>query len=1068
MAEQRSEAPAPSGFFVLRTPLLPLRTFLEWGDGTESASVTDRSNLRDAVDRDGKLLRKRLREIVQRPAFSEAIFVASPTLAAATAAWCDREARGGVDKVELSLVAYLSRAAARPTPFGLFAGCTVGAFGHRAQLELGDPTSYKRHTRLDAEYVSSLAAAIAGNTSFRRVLRFHPNSSLYEAADRVFVAVAEGGATGRSYRLVAVQKSPYLIAALQRARDGASMSELAEVLIDGEVTQADAEAFVDELIESQLLVPDVELQVTGSEPTEAMIATLDRRPETAPVGGALERVRAALTRMDSEGVGIATDRYRGVAEMAAVLPASPDVSRLVQVDLLKPASREMTLPDDVAGAVLEGVEALHRFSRAAPAPGLARFREQFVRRYETRVIPLSDALDEENGIGFERSETAGAELRELIGGLASSVNGAQSPRWMAGDALLLDKLLQAASTGAEEIEVAPEELDRLPEAGGGPLPDAFEALATLDAASVEDIEAGRFRVVMHSVSGPSGGRLLGRFCHSSPEVHARVVEHLRAEEAQRPDAVFAEIVHVPEGRVANIVSRPVLRAFEIPYLGRSGAPAEHQLPISDLLVSVEGDRVVLRSRRLRREVIPRLTTAHNHSGRGLSVYRFLCALQSQGVSPGAIWDWGPLEGVPFLPRVVMGRAVLSRARWHLDGDALEAFRHRVDDDMFAAVQGLRADRRLPRYVALADGENELLTDMENLLSLRALGRQIKPRSSATLVELLPSPDGLCTRGPDGEFTHQLVVPFNRRSRARQPSPVQSSGHDHARHRRFPPGSEWLYVKLYSGPATVEHVLDQVMRSISPLLPQAHSQWFFIRYGDPDWHVRLRVHGDAEDLLPRALPALHNVTARLLELGSLWRVQLDTYEREVERYGGKRAIELAEQIFHADSEAVLDILRHVAGADSSTRWRAALLGMDRLFADFELGVDERRAVARRALAGYRAELGADRTFRRAVAAHYRAQRASIEALLDGDDAVEQSPALAAAIQRRSEQVVPVAHELRRLDELGRLSVTVPELVMSLAHMHVNRMLRSAQRTQELVLYELLEHRYSSQSARAARV
>ncbi len=40
-------------------------------------------------------------------------------------------------------------------------------------------------------------------------------------------------------------------------------------------------------------------------------------------------------------------------------------------------------------------------------------------------------------------------------------------------------------------------------------------------------------------------------------------------------------------------------------------------------------------------------------------------------------------------------------------------------------------------------------------------------------------------------------------------------------------------------------------------------------------------------------------------------------------------------------------------------------------------------------------------------------------------------------------------------------------MSLAHMHVNRLLRSGQRAQELVLYEMLDRIYASRSARAAR-
>jgi hypothetical protein len=65
------------------------------------------------------------------------------------------------------------------------------------------------------------------------------------------------------------------------------------------------------------------------------------------------------------------------------------------------------------------------------------------------------------------------------------------------------------------------------------------------------------------------------------------------------------------------------------------------------------------------------------------------------------------------------------------------------------------------------------------------------------------------------------------------------------------------------------------------------------------------------------------------------------------------------------------------------------------------------------------------------------------------------------------LAPAAQELRALADAGRLCVDIAELAMSLAHMHVNRMLRSAQRAQELVLYELLGRAYSSQAARRSR-
>src|SRR5262249_2895550 len=158
---------------------------------------------------------------------------------------------------------------------------------------------------------------------------------------------------------------------------------------------------------------------------------------------------------------------------------------------------------------------------------------------------------------------------------------------------------------------------------------------------------------------PSGATLLGRFCHADPELQREVEAHVRAEEALRPDALFAEIVHLPEGRVGNVLCRPVLREYEIPFLGRSGAPPERQIPLSDLLVSVRDGRVRLRSARLDREVIPRMSNAHNFGWRSLGAYRFLCMLQMQAVAGGLMWDWGPLGSVPYLPRVVHGRLVLS-------------------------------------------------------------------------------------------------------------------------------------------------------------------------------------------------------------------------------------------------------------------------------------------------------------------------------------------------------------------------------------------------------------------------
>ncbi len=67
--------------------------------------------------------------------------------------------------------------------------------------------------------------------------------------------------------------------------------------------------------------------------------------------------------------------------------------------------------------------------------------------------------------------------------------------------------------------------------------------------------------------------------------------------------------------------------------------------------------------------------------------------------------------------------------------------------------------------------------------------------------------------------------------------------------------------------------------------------------------------------------------------------------------------------------------------------------------------------------------------------------------------------------RSERLAPIIAELKSCEEEGRLSVPLRELVLSYIHMHANRLLRSAQRQQELVIYDLLARIYESQLARA---
>src|SRR5262249_12783610 len=239
---------------------------------------------------------------------------------------------------------------------------------------------------------------------------------------------------------------------------------------------------------------------------------------------------------------------------------------------------------------------------------------------------------------------------------------------------------------------------------------------------------------------------------------------------------------------------------------------------------------------------------------------------------------------PFLPRVVMGRLILSLARWGVSKQEIQRLTNAQVPARYQVVQQWRRERRLPRWIALADGDQLLPLDLDNSLSVESFLHLIKQREEAALSEVFPGPDELCARGPEGRFAHELIVPFVKKpelhEERKQMTLLSPRAEARTIRRRFAPGSEWVYAKLYTGAAVADQILREVIRPLTQELQEAGEieRWFFIRYSDPDWHLRIRFHGAPEKLHAEALPALQAAVAPLLQNGLIWRMRLDTYER----------------------------------------------------------------------------------------------------------------------------------------------------------------------------------------------
>ncbi len=709
-----------SGFFVLRTPLLPIEEFLKL-----SLPAAERPQSPAAAGSDRASARAHLRQWAERTEVREALWIASPEFVKSLPAWWDDPESAKGRKLEQALYRYLARMTARATPFGAFAGCSTGEIADSTRLELGPRSQYRRSTRLDMEYLCSLAEHLSADPARRGNLRFCCNTSLHRAAGKYHHVRGDWQDGNRVFQLVATGHTPALEATLSRAASGATGNALISALVesDPEIAREDAEAFVGRLIESQLLVAELVPPVTGTEAIHYMVDQLEQA-KASGLAVELRGIAEVLSTLDRSGLGADPGAYDKIVSAVSRLGGEFKPGRLVQVDVIKPAAMaclDRRLVDDI----LDAMQMLRSIRDDSSQSAFQEFKEKFQDRYQEQEVPLLEALDDEAGIGFESDENPG--LEPLLEGIDFRMAEGTPPA-LAEDKE--DESVQPVSILARRLEELREKkeivlaldselVNELKAANPLPLPDAFLVMGALFGGP-----GPQHGFYVQSAFGPSGANLLARLCHADGRLAEWVQAHVNAEEALHSGgAVFAEIAHLPEGRVGNVVCRPVLRRYEIPLLATPGVAVDRQIALSDLTVSVHNGRIVLRSQRLGVEVLPRLTSAHNFvSPRSLKLYKFLCLLQHQGTCAELFWDWGAAVQAPFLPRVTRGNIVLALARWRLSKEAaLELAQGRTP------VQQLRQDNQVPRHQKAAGDASGGNVSCPRRAARPRTGRQLCPR-----------------------------------------------------------------------------------------------------------------------------------------------------------------------------------------------------------------------------------------------------------------------------------------------------------------------------------------------------
>ncbi len=706
-----------------------------------------------------------LKLFCQQKNFQEALYIASPELHTQMVKWLNGLVKQGKeqDKLKQSLYRYIARMSTRSTPFGLFAGLvTVNLNGTNNKKALSN-TSANNHrvTRIDMNYACALGQYFSTHTDIKSQLKFYANNSIYQVGQKLrYVEYTYGKKSRRMHRITAIDNSPYVNRILKHAKNGGLIKELASTIVEQGITFNEALGFVNELISDQILVSELEPSITEPDYWGFLRKKLDKLDSCSTIVKNLKQVENILSDLDKKPTGVKVDDYYGkVKAIIDKFKVSYDGKYLFQTDMLI-YNIHGNYNIEIANRVLDGMDILNRLSMPLQASNITKFTEEFNKRYEEREVSLLSVLDPETGLGYPVNSGLEADMSPLIDDLAlpGKEQGNSQINWNRVQAFLLKKYQQSLKNKDFSIELSHKELKGF-DMRYDDLPSTISAMVQLLPAEKKGKED---RILFSSVGGNSALCLIGRFCHTNKELNAYANNIADKEKELAGKAIVAEIVHLPEARTGNILMHPKFYEYEIPYLAQPSVNKDHAIELSDLMISVRQNRVLLRSKRLNKQIIPRLSNAHNYSFNALPVYQFLCDMQLQGKRESISFNWGAFANeYSFLPRVTFKNLIFSLATWNIKIKDIEhLLKIKQDKELLKGVDNWCVENRIPQWVTLADGDNELAIDMKSVLSIKTLLDLVKNRGAFKLQEFLHNHSFGPVKDTKGNvFANQLIISF---------------------------------------------------------------------------------------------------------------------------------------------------------------------------------------------------------------------------------------------------------------------------------------------------------------------
>ena len=860
--------------FMLRRPILSIEIYFEW----INSKLSDADFLKTIFYRS------------DTKQFFESLKITSPTLYNTLSNFLSGKKIRDEEYFLNSIFKYFIRASTRCTPFCLFAGVSFGNFvNNKTDLVLNN-TLFKKSVTADMEWLCGVIKNIENEFYYK--LSYCKNEGVYIKGDRAILLDVEEENNSlifkksisltKALKLILELTEEYIpfnkiLLNLQRNYPNKSVQSLNEYLIA--------------LIKNRYLISELSPTLNNEDVLKSLNKNLKKLDLNNSI---LEDIYNLKQKYQNE-----FDFERAIIiyeELRSKMESIYKSSNYIQVDSrssfnkIQLNSRMLTDLNNFINILL-----ILNDKNISYDTKWQKYKTKFVEKYgESREVLLLELLDEDLGLGIPEGyqEETEENRKQWLGTIGQGLKE-----------FFFNKFESAILKNEKIIEIKDSDfLDYKLQN-----PDMIPKSLDINLSFIKDELGNDLFIIGAGIGALRAGNSFGRFSNSmnNPQllfekINQKIISN---------DFLNCELRFLPtDVRNANISHCYSTSEFEIDISCKKSKSSIKKLPLDDIIIGIKDFKFYAKSisqNKIINFTVNNMFNRHKFP----AILRFLWEVEIDQEIPWCLFYWDLFfYHYDYVPEIRYKNFVLSSRKWVISRKNLDLTARFSFEKFDKELKRFIFQYSVSRFVYIGQYDNRLVLDLQNYRCKRILYSSFIKEERISIWEYYEG----CKHPvmyKNNSYCCDLFIPLVRNQNNYIKNNVAMYIPDSHEKRLKILFDEWISMKIYGANDRTDTFIARDISSLTYTLIKNKiiDKFFFLRYRDSSNHIRIRFHGDSETLL-KNYSLIQFWMKNLLDRKITTNFIIDTYDRELERYGGENVIDSIETLFYSSSLSVIELLK----------------------------------------------------------------------------------------------------------------------------------------------------------------